>query len=723
MKKFFTAFLLIFSVIFSFGRQASTTGVYEEKKDSLKAAGVVAQRTLVKLQADKLTYDVEHDPDSQSMTVLQMLRKVPMVTVGADDKITVNGSSSFKVYVDGRPDRMLSTDPSRLFKMMPASNIKRIEVVTNPGAKYDAEGVGGVLELKTTSGSGRAPADGIYGTTTAEATTLGGIYGSASLNARLGKWTVGTNIAPAHSRNIGIETVTTRQAATYSSKETRIEDIVNNSCMGSLSASYEADSLNLVTASFGLNDSPNHGRMYDSRFSATSGAAELYSYDMHANYHESWGYVAGSLDWQHRFKTNTERTLTLSWQISDSPARTRDTTFISNIHGLLPFESDDVLLIKNNKSLENTFQGDFATSTGTNQTFIAGAKLIFRRFQTDATDGVTPIRYGYRSRIGASYAEYRGSFGRFTLKGGVRYEHTWQDYNQTGQSFSLDYGNLVPNAGIQYDLGPRSNLCLSYNLRISRPGISYLSPYIDRLTPNSISRGNPELKAENGHRIDLVYNMSSPKWVVNVILGERFSNNGISDYTILNGDISEKTYGNILKRNAVGANVYVNWNPGGKTRLYLSADGGYLTFRSDRLDQRNSGLGVSAMLGVQQVLPGDLRLSSNFSVKTRNHSLQGWRHSPAYLSLYLAKSFLDDRLTVSLSAITNFRKGKMEMTSRTEGTAFTTCQVTRMSWRYAGSSISYTFGKKRIAVKRTSRSIVNDDLVGGSQAPSSRSRE
>lgn len=719
MKKFLIILTAILQAVLASAQQVDTTGIYSEKKDSLSAAGVVAQRTLVKLEADRLTYDVANDIDSKSMTVLEMLRKIPMVTVGADDKITVNGSSSFKVYVDGRPDQMLTTSPTQMFRAMPASNIKSIEVITNPGAKYDAEGVGGVLEIKTISGSRRALSNGIYGNVMARGNTLGDIYGSGSLHAQLGKWTVSAQLQPSHYNTSGLETVSELEATGRSYKKNTLEDILNNSNTGAFSASFEPDTLNLFSASFGLNHSPNRGGMNEGHFESGSSSGMLYSYDMNANYHETGGYVMGSLDWQHRFKQNSDRILTLSWQASDNPAQTRDTTFITNIRGTLPFEADNVILVKDNKSLENTLQADFITPLGPHQSFITGAKLILRHFRTDATDGVTPVNYDYHSNIGAAYAEYTGAFGRFTLKGGLRYEHTWQDYSQAGQDFRLDYGNFVPSASIQYDLGPRSNLSFSYNNRISRPGISYLSPYVNRSDPNNISYGNPKLEAENGHRISLIYNLSSPKWVVSVRVADHFSGNGIYRYTILNGDISESTYGNIVSRNAFGANVYVNWNATGKTRIFFSADGACQQFLSDVLDQKNEGFGISTLFGFQQVLPWDIRLSSNLSLSTKTYSLQGWTQNPAYLGIRLAKAFLDDRLVFTLSGVTNFEKGKAESKSFTEGSNFATTEITRTPWRNIGLSIGYTFGKKQISVKRTSRSIVNDDLVGDVEGSSS----
>ena len=114
----------------------------------LDGVTVVHQKRLVKMEVDKMTYNVSEDEDSKSKTVLDMLRKVPMVTVDGEDNITVNGSSSFKILVDGMPNVLFSQNPSMVFKSMPATAVKSIEVITNPGAKYDAEGTGGILNIE-----------------------------------------------------------------------------------------------------------------------------------------------------------------------------------------------------------------------------------------------------------------------------------------------------------------------------------------------------------------------------------------------------------------------------------------------------------------------------------------------------------------------------------------------------------------------------------------------
>lgn len=132
--------------------EVTDTMAYDSIKwsENLDAVTVVAKKPLVKSELDKMTYDVESDPEAQANSVLEMLRKVPMVTVDGQDNIMVNNSSSFKVYVNGKPNNMMSNNPSEVLKNMPANSVKKIEIITNPGPKYDAEGVGGIINIITT---------------------------------------------------------------------------------------------------------------------------------------------------------------------------------------------------------------------------------------------------------------------------------------------------------------------------------------------------------------------------------------------------------------------------------------------------------------------------------------------------------------------------------------------------------------------------------------------
>ncbi|MBP7181111.1 MAG: TonB-dependent receptor, partial [Dysgonomonadaceae bacterium] len=120
-----------------------------ESSTQLDEISVVAQKPLVKVDIDKLVYSAKDDPEATTSNVLDMLRKVPMVTVDGEDNIQLKGSSNYKIYLNGKPSNMISSNPSQVLKSMPANNVKDIEVITEPGAKYDAEGVGGIINIIT----------------------------------------------------------------------------------------------------------------------------------------------------------------------------------------------------------------------------------------------------------------------------------------------------------------------------------------------------------------------------------------------------------------------------------------------------------------------------------------------------------------------------------------------------------------------------------------------
>ena len=156
----------------------------KNSKTTLSEVVVSAQRPLVKVDLDKITYSLEDDPDSKTSTLMDMLKKVPMITVDAEDKIELKGSSSYKIYMDGKPSSMLANNPKDILKSMPASSIKNIEVITDPGPKYDAEGLAGIINIITNKQSSLG---GYTATVNSRVDTRGGYGLGAFLTMKKGK--------------------------------------------------------------------------------------------------------------------------------------------------------------------------------------------------------------------------------------------------------------------------------------------------------------------------------------------------------------------------------------------------------------------------------------------------------------------------------------------------------------------------------------------------------
>ena len=212
----------------------------------LKGVEVVAQKPLVKAEIDKISYSIEDDPDSKTNTTLEMLRKVPLVSVDGEDNIQVNGSSNFKVHVNGKPNTLMSNNPKEVLRSLPANSVKSIEVITEPGAKYDAEGIGGILNIITTD----AKMQGYNVTLGANANNMG-VSGYAYGTVQVGKFTLTGNYSYNHQdqpRSLSESGREDFTSADYrhllsqgSSKST------GNFQFGNIEGSYEIDSLNLIT--------------------------------------------------------------------------------------------------------------------------------------------------------------------------------------------------------------------------------------------------------------------------------------------------------------------------------------------------------------------------------------------------------------------------------------------------------------------------------------------
>ena len=703
----------------------------EDDIEALAEASVTAQRPLVKMEVDRMSYHVEDDVDSKTATVLDMLRKVPMVTVDGQDNITVNGSSSFQVTVDGKPSQMFSGNPSQIFKMMPASYVKDIQVITNPGVRYDAEGVGGVLNLVTNreATGGESLANAFYGSARVMASTRGG-GGGILLTQQTGKFTWSLNGNGMYMSMPGTTTDVTREllggvgGTTTTHSESAMKMPMG---MGNLSASYEIDAQNLISATAGL---MHFGTTMDG-LTSTKMSGGLYGtgfgYDGSSLTRMSSNAITASVDYQHLWSNVPARSLVLSYQYSGTPATTvSENSFNTGLLGGLDLTNRRT--DGRQGSTDHTFQLDFTTPLGVSGTLSAGAKFISRHNSSYqqaylwngmdwAYNAAGSLDYDFYNRIGALYTEYKASLGTVSLLGGVRYEYTWQNVTYAagqGNDFSTQYGSLVPTASLQFNISQTQNIGLTYNMRISRPGISYLNPYVDISDPTARSYGNSGLEVERGHNISLVYNLYSPKWIVNLTLREQLVGNGISSYSFYDeNQLLNTTYGNIVRTSITGLNAFVNWNASPTTRIFLNGGLNWNDLRSEVLGQSNSGLSYNAMLGFQQALPADFSLSANVIAMGRNYSLQGWRSGMSMAMVGLTKSFLDDRLGISINYTLPLTGGKgMEMKSVTEGKDFRSVSVNVIPMQQLNFSISWSFGKQGSArVKSARKTIKNDDII------------
>lgn len=687
----------------------------EDDTSLLDELEVVAVRQIVKSSADKLTYNVEEDSDSKAYTLLDMLRKVPMVSVDGEDNITVNGSSDFQVYVNGKPSLLFSGNPSKIFKSMPASVVRTVEVVTNPGARYDAEGAGGVLNL-VMAASDKNVSDGYTASAGAHA-GVKGYDGSLYLSGQHGRFSYSLNgtlsrLEPGTTDIITSQVFPDRIILSESTSKPKIDF-----SLGNINASYAIDSLTDIGISGAINGFRMNTGFSSANSITTPQGLNLLDYSNNGEIDLDRLSVNGSLSLSHGFGDARHSDISLIYQFSSEHSDNENSFNFSGPEENL-IDLSDRIIKSPETTTEHILQADFSTKPREGHSLEAGMKLALRKARSssfshfDDPDKSSATDYRSHNNIGAAYAEYGIASGAFTGKAGLRYEHTWHDVDfktSDGDDFSRDYGTFVPSASISWAMNASNSLAATYNMRISRPGISYMNPFIDNSNPTEISYGNPDLDVEKTHNVGIAYTRFSQRLMLNARISDSHTGNGIERYSFYSDGLLNTTYGNVAKRNNLRLDAYINWMAGENTRFILNGGIGYARLKSEALSLSNSGWNWNIMAGIQQTLPLDIKAAMYLIASSRTYNLQGWNNGFKMISLNLSRTFLNDRLNVSAGFLTGLSKGgdiKMENYSSTA--RFITHNSIRVPIMNLNVGLSYSFGNLSAKNKKDLKEIESD---------------
>lgn len=729
-------FLLVLCPLAANAQQDSTTVARSAQGDACKSEndsiawnkeldGVVvkAQRQLIKQDIDRIAYDVQHDEESKTQTVMDMLRKVPMVTVDGQDNIQVKGNSNFKVYKNGHLDPSLTKNAKEVFKSMPASTVKRIEVITDPGAREDAEGVDAILNIVTLTNT---KMEGVTGVVSSSINTLGHSNFYSSLTSQMGKLMLsvdyGYNGMTKHDSYNRVE-----KSDTYLDTRNTMLSGVEGSNPGDIhfadiDASYDIDPLNLLSASFGgyfytLNV---QGDGYKKLLNPAG--QQLYSYRssywMPGYNHHSWN---GRFDYQHKTHLDGER-LTLSYMLALTRQHTDQENSYTELYDVT-FPYTGSLMRERERFTEHTFQIDWLRPLGHGHQLEVGAKYIDRNNNSQSAqtfygiDADTSDDFQHTTRVLAGYADYIFRAAKFSARAGLRYEYSYMRGSYPdgkGAAFDKHLGDWVPQATLKYQLTDAQALKLNYTTSINRPGISYLNPAV-MVTPSSVSQGNPQLSSSHTQRIGLVYTYIMPKLTLQLASSYNAYSSGISSVVTAKDDIRYSTYDNILRYRRFSVEQYVQWKPFDATTLVLNNNARYEHYENPILDYRNHGWSDNYSLSLQQRLPLKLFLSVSAYGKVGHSPSNVYNVQHGYFDYYasLQRSFLKGgRLTLRLTANAPFNK-YWTMDAETINGDFT---GTERSWnrnRSFSISASWRFGSLKSSVKKTEHTIENSDVVGG----------
>jgi outer membrane receptor protein involved in Fe transport len=686
----------------------------------LNEVTVTAQKPLVKIDPDKIVYSMESDPEAQSNNALEMLRKVPLITVDAEENITLNGQSNFKVLVNGKSSSTMSANFKEALKSLPANTIKDIEVITNPSSKYDAEGVGGIINIITS----KKTINGYNGSLSSGIDARGSLNLSAYLAVKIKKFSFssryyGSQFIQPESRT-GIMTEYFNNTDYHYSSSNGTSSYKGQASGYTGEASYEIDSLNLISLSFwGYRGSyENNGFTETQYMNIDNNITRLYNNLINSSNRSSS--LSGNIDYQKTYK-KPDKSLTFSYKLDNNPRSTKNT---SGVDGIINYPSYNQLSENDAVGREQTFQADYYDPITKKHQVEGGVKFILRQNTSNSEifrdniklDNVNDL--DYNQYIMGMYAGYLIKWKKLSTKAGLRLERTWNDGNSKTSGINTDFTNrlfnLVPYITFSYMPKQGQTIKLSYTQRLSRPGIWYLNPYVNNNDSLNISYGNPMLKSEVSHSFELGYTYFTPKINFSATSSSSFANNSIERISrVESNGATVSTYENIGKDQLYGLNLYFSYRPSGKLNIFFNGGVNYSKLEANSgYSITNEGFSYRGSLGGRWTLWKDASVSANMGVYSSSIMLQGKSTSFYYTGLGVSQYFLKRKLMLSVFTTDPFWYRK-KYSSESNDITFYSHIENSFPAQNVRLSVAYNFGKMDLQVKKARRGIKNDDLKSG----------
>jgi len=511
---------------------------------SLKSVEVVGERPLMEMSVDKKVFNVEKNITTAGGSATDVLSNVPAVTVDADGNVSLRGKSDVTVLIDGKPATLLGSDVTSALQSLPGSSIESVEVITNPSAKYDAQGLTGIINIVTKKDKKL----GINGSITLGIGTGDKYNGNLSLNARKGKWNVFLNSSFRFNSNYN-NTTTDRYNKNIDSGANSFHTYEHaqrhfDGSFNSIGATYDFDKYNSLTftqnvnlMNFGYTDYSDYST-YNS-MNETGDAASL----VHRTSDAKGGplSLSSALDYKHKFKKKKDEELDIDATYSVSNF-SRDQHYKTNIDSAgIPIyngiyetapgtgtnnsfnawaDYTDPLFTKNGK-LGLGWKSQFYGFTSSNN------PLVDTPGRAEALDSSLYTKFNYTQQIHAGYINWNDQVGKFSYQAGLRMEDViYNGKNEVvdNATYNKTYFNLFPSAFISYQLPKQQSIYLNYSRRTNRPNFWQLLPFKDVSNPGVVSEGNPNLDPEFIHNIEFSYSKQTTR-------GDNFIANIYYQYT------------------------------------------------------------------------------------------------------------------------------------------------------------------------------------------------
>jgi hypothetical protein len=693
----------------------------------LKEVVVTARRPLVEQSDDKTVLNVEDDPANKTETALDILRKTPFITIDGDDNIKINGKSNFKVLLNGRETSMFARNVKEALRGFPGALISKIEVITTPSAKYDGEGIGGLINIIT-----RKKVVGYNGTLSSFSRTSDKINNfSVNGNAKVGKFGLSVFLNkgfadPVLQHNTNITTPTSQ---TVYAKRTLDGGRYNSETwsFGNAELSFEADSLNTISLYTNI-DSWSNKQVYNQTITTDFlSDPSTVSYFNQNNKTNNPGISVGS-DYIKHFKNNKEREFSLRF-LGEFGKNDNELNSVQDNPGT------DRYLINNSYAINNqyTFQMDNIIPINKNSRFEGGAKAILRRASSDFQ---SQIKYGetedykinvtntdyfkYSQDVLSVYSMYNVKLKRSSFRFGARVEYTTVngDFVASKKQVKSNYTTLLPNIQYTNKVNMATTLVFTYTKRLQRPYINDLNPFVVNNDSLNITTGNPDLGPQTMHALTGQLRYGKGNTFSGINIEGSYSGNKILQYAFFDPQtgITKTTSLNIGKEYQTSVSLNLSTKLTSKWSVYVIGALRYskVTNNADAT-QSNSGFGCNFNLNTTYTFTEKFSASTYLGLWQEPRTIQTTYPFNTWHNVALNYKVFKDKLLISVRGINYYEKNR-SFKNVTKDQNFYNTNTTTVIRRGGVLALTWNFGKLAESVSKK-KGVNNDDVLNKPASP------
>ena len=650
--------------------------------DSLEGVDVVGQSAEVEIRLDKRVYNVSKNNLIRGGTVSDVLENVPSVSVDIDGNIELRGNNNVRILVDGKPSGLIGLGGIDALTRLPAESIEKVEVITSPSARYQAEGTTGIINIILA----KRFLKGLNGVFNLSAGRNDTYSGSANLNYRKGKFNFFTNSGYSDRTNKGRAVQDNVYTDPLESVERYVEERqFNRRRQGfnvNIGLDYQMTEKTSLTMSYLTNERDGDDSTINEQSQyQIDGVLVTNRYEKEIDREDSNQF---SVDFEHQFnKQGHKLTATLQTEKNDETETSDINSFFENGQ-----PSDDSEINRTVENQErNLAQLDYVFPIDKNTQFEAGyrgtdnkRKIDFEVQIIDENDNATLDEnlsnvLDFNQEVHALYSQYGKKFNTFSFLAGLRFENTRIFVEQLDSSSPLNnksYNDYFPTLNLGWEISPTASITLGYNRRISRPNAWTLNPFQSRSSKTSYFQGNPKLDPSYSNGIDIGYLKQFKKVTLNSSVYYRKSTDAVSRVAIVT---DETVFVNgietpVIRRLPINLGTEEQFGVEFNTSLRLiegmRTNASVNFFR--RIEKGNyqgisydsNNTSWSGNLSNSYRLP--FAVQSQFSVRYRgpNESSFGKSKGFLYTDLALSKDILNDNATINFRFSDLFNTGKYD---------------------------------------------------------------